>query len=109
MTPAFEKPHSLWRGNRLILQVKNYGNQRSTSICLSDGSKPSVQDQYVHTQRALLAAEQRTRTWRQNVCHAAIGSENFVARTVLTGPRNRTGWQSASEAFSKTIMRPPLG
>ena len=37
-------------------------------------------------QRALLAAEQRTRTWRQNVCHAAIGSENFVARTVQTGP-----------------------
>jgi hypothetical protein len=34
----------------------------------------------------LLAAEQRTRTWRQNVCHAAIGSENFVARTVQTGP-----------------------
>lgn len=27
---AFEKPHSLPRGNRLILQVKNYGNQRST-------------------------------------------------------------------------------
>src|SRR6202790_1737230 len=40
----------------------------------------------VHTQRPPLAAEQRTRTWRQNVCHAAIGSENFVARTVQTGP-----------------------
>lgn len=32
---AFEKPHSLRHGNRLILQVRNCGNQRSTSICLS--------------------------------------------------------------------------
>jgi hypothetical protein len=36
MTPAFEKPHSLWRGNRLILQAKNYGNKRSTSIPIDE-------------------------------------------------------------------------
>jgi hypothetical protein len=31
---AFEKPHSLRHGNRLILQVENCGNQCSVSIRL---------------------------------------------------------------------------
>lgn len=33
---AFEKPHSLRRGNRLILQVRNRGDQRFSIICFSN-------------------------------------------------------------------------
>jgi len=42
MTPAFEKPHSLWRGNRLILHAKYCGNQRSTSISLLKDDKKTA-------------------------------------------------------------------
>ena len=52
---TFEKPHSLWRGNRLILKLGNCGNQRSTSICLLNASfsltpqATSITEMYPHS------------------------------------------------------------
>jgi hypothetical protein len=74
----------------LHLRVSAVGDQTAlsgiTRLVAAARASASRAQALADSQRALLAAEQRTRTWRQNVCQAAIGSENFVARTVQTGP-----------------------